>query len=323
MSNRYYIPFACYTMILIGLDHFVAEVQASNPPTKQELLDLLVAKDSRFDNLSIAYSRIFLIHRNRIDDFIAGKGPQPVFDENLDYDAEAIAKVTLTVKGSETTFDQEFETDSEGAVLPKPQHVKWSNASGVEQDLVNAADDAWILHTFTRPLEPHGLLQESRMEVELCSGIGYGKRIVEIESVDLNGDTTVVKCTMKLFSRDVTQAELVIDKSDLVRKARLNIDSAGSVQIFEIETSGVIGGRAGCELASKGRLTRTSVRSPSKVINRVTERMLIEIDKVTTNLSNQDYERLSTINSKGVTHRVEMSQQNLQDKLKESKRLPR
>ena len=78
--------------------------------------------------------------------------------------------------------------------------ARTSNATGVELRL-DSIGDVRVFHVSTRPADKFGLLVEARMLDEFCFGVGYGKRIVSIEGIELGPDAAIVDATMRLWMR--------------------------------------------------------------------------------------------------------------------------
>jgi hypothetical protein len=92
--------------------------------------------------------------------------------------------------------------------------------------------------------EPHGLLEQDRMFMESYLGIGYGKRIDSIQSVEQAGEMIKVVAQIRLydFEDELSTATLYIDKHFLVREARLQTRDEKDGLLSEIQTAGVLPG---------------------------------------------------------------------------------
>jgi hypothetical protein len=226
------------------------------PKDPDEFLAKLQAKDAQFDNLSVEFKQRETIHRDPAAEYASdsfnamrfGGQQQPARPEKFPqpYDVERVSTYRLTIRGLQTTTDFASDTDGRGEPFAKTYTVKETNIGGPLQVL---ADN--VLRIDFRPDDGMGMLYSHRMQTEFALGVGFGKRIGKIKSIQPDGEDAVVDATMRLWRSDeVTNAKLTIDKNLIVRKANLLVDVGGNgMRRYEIvtSTSGLSAGPSGAK----------------------------------------------------------------------------
>lgn len=220
--------------------------------TPVTLKELLRARDLQFDNLTFRIVKRELKSKVVFTEF--GEAAPP---KGQELTAEVTTEYRVTIRGAETTIDVN-ETVAGGVDLGFiPQKTRTSNASGKEmiRQVIprpgGQPPEIRISHNGDQP--PNGLLEQEAMFAEFCLGVGYGRRIEEIKSIEQAGDNLKVEATIKMYegSDELSQATLILDSDFLVRDAGLQTRDEADGLRSEIKTVGVVKGTKPGQVVAK------------------------------------------------------------------------
>ena len=108
-----------------------------------------------------------------------------------------------------------------------------------------------------------GVLYDSLMAREFTYGIGYARRITEVASRETKADRVVLRGQIKIWTEDVSDFEIELDKHGIVRKATINCNVRGNLTRFEVTSEGIVE-LDGLTLAKRGHFRRLHVPPPEK-----------------------------------------------------------
>jgi hypothetical protein len=108
-----------------------------------------------------------------------------------------------------------------------------------------------------------GVLYDSLMAREFTYGIGYARRITEVVSREKKGDRMILRGQIKIWTEDVSDFVIEVDKHGIVRAATINCDVRGNRTRFEVTSEGLVE-QNGITLAKRGHFRRLHVPSPEK-----------------------------------------------------------
>lgn len=236
-----WIFLAVFLFVRAGL---ADEPSANWPPTDPDgLLKQLKEKDAEFDNLMFEYEHREILHRNLAAEhaelaFLATKFGGKVIDAPpafpKPFDLERISRVKYIIRGKETTMDCWSYSDGRGNWLDQPFKLKWSSVGGTIRNTTEMNGDKSV-GSDGRPDDGLGLLHFKRFYAEFTLGVGYGRRLTQIDTITASGENILVEGTAKFFASDVTTARLEIDKDLIVRSGKLLVDVGGNgVRRYEL-----------------------------------------------------------------------------------------
>ena len=96
-----------------------------------------------------------------------------------------------------------------------------------------------------------GGLYNEQMEIEFAHGIGFGKRITKVSSVEQFGKTTIISGDIELWPGVGSTFVILLDGDRLVRKATIDLRSGKWLIRREITTKGTVV-QGGLKLAKSG-----------------------------------------------------------------------
>ena len=290
-------------IVLLASVCFVRFLYAVEDP--EELLGILKAKDAQFDNAALRYTTWGEFTQ---EGFPAWKYPEiaeqigipkgtmygPSKQIKFRYNEE------LVVRGPNTTFirvlDPTLKLDESNKGLQRFQ--KWSNTDGLAREILDGdethKDDRIIqIHSSGAPVD---LAQEQRMWVEFAHGVGFGKRIREIESLSAQNGKTIIKGTIQMWWEDTSQFAIAVDDNYIVRRAVIDSNVHGNLTRFEVTTQGTVE-RKGFVLAETGHFVRRWMgmyRDGKKVgPPKVKKEFYCRFKDIVPNLSDEQYESLT------------------------------
>jgi len=235
------------------------------------VLQILRANDAKFDNLDLKYTR-FEDHKIRPDRFQLSKFGDDPSKMPQDYWTPRTVKWTrscsLVVRGGDAVHASQFESglsEKDKYVTPSA-YSKSGNVDGIVYDLsdmqLSDNDPSKNVPNYekqlriTRLRSPTGGLHDARMAIEFAHGVGFGKRIQSISSVTTEGDRPLITGQIKLWTQDMSEFEIELDKEHLVRKAVIRCNVQGNNTHFEVITEGTVNNE-GLLLAKSGSFRRT------------------------------------------------------------------
>lgn len=291
------------------------------PEDKAVFLNALRTKDSQFDNLSVEYEKRTETTVDPLMELIdrpqgASKASvePPSGSDDLDvYTKLVVVEKILVVRGEQTTLTVKGNASQVSGSEAKqvPFVSKSSNVSGVLKNTVEDPTE-FVFHDDTRPFDETNLLAEDRMLDEFCFGVGFGKRITEIESIEVRDEMAVVEAKMLLWRDIPTKARLTIDRNFLVRNADLHYNNSGHEARFVVVTKGLTQSPSGAELATSGSLVKkglaTVVRGKRVDLGgAVRDDYEVVVTKVTHDLSDTAYATLVDLNEDEATRHIDMT----------------
>ena len=175
---------------------------------RQMFLQPLRAKDAQFDNLSVEFRKTQETFYSPLMEWVSesqaagrwSKSRHRVQPPLSPARSTMSRSKRLTVRGPETTLEGTHETERNGEPIRRLSTSRSSNATGAELWL----DSMWdlrVFHYYTCPADQFGLLVERGLLDEFCFGVGYGKRILTIDGIELIPDAAVVDATMPFGTR--------------------------------------------------------------------------------------------------------------------------
>jgi len=284
------------------------DAKAFTPVT---LKDLLKTRDLQFDNLSFRFQKQEL--KSKVIPTEFGEELPP---EGQGVTAKVITDYRVTVRGPETTIDVTESVEGGIDLGFIPQRTRTSNAGGkemVRQVIPGSGSgpgEVRISHTGDQPAD--GLLEQDRMFAEFCLGFGYGKRIIDITSIEQAGDDIAVQATIKLYEgqEDVSQARLIIDNDFIVRQARLQTRDEADGLVSEITTTGVLPeSRSGQLVAASSHHKRTIFWTDRSGARRNSPQVdaPYQTNGIHYDLTPEEYSTLSTIDLKTADRVVDLT----------------
>ncbi len=262
--------------------------------TAEEILRLLRANDARFDNLELKYLKITKqeIRPNRFNEARFGldthKQPKDYWDARV---VKWVWSCSLTVRGKNTILASQFEpalSEKDKYVKPVP-FQKEGIIDGVRHEITDEqlaeGDPSKRVPNSEKQYRvskaPPSWGRERQMVVEFPFGVGFGKRIKNIDSVKIRGNVRIITGQIQMWTDDVSQFQIELDEAGLVRKATIDSDVKGHHTQFEVKSSGSVR-RGGLILAESGTFKRSGQNE-----------FLVEFKSITTNLSDGQYARLA------------------------------
>jgi hypothetical protein len=290
-------------IVLLASVCFVRFLYAVEDP--EELLGILKAKDAQFDNAALRYTTWGEFTQ---EGFPAWKYPEiakqigipkgtmygPSKQIKFRYNEE------LVVRGPNTAFtrvlDQTLKLDENNEGLQRFQ--KWSNTDGLAREILDGdethkGDRIIQVHSSGAPVD---LAQEQRMWVEFAHGVGFGKRIREIESLSAQNGKTIIKGTIQMWWEDTSQFAIAVDDNYIVRRAVIDSNVHGNLTRFEVTTQGTVE-RKGFVVAETGHFVRRwmGMYRDGKKVGRpkVKKEFYCRFKDIVPNLSDEQYESLT------------------------------
>ena len=279
---------------------------------ERELVRTLRVNDDKFDNLDLSYTRVE-DHKIRPDRFHFLKFGDDPSRMPEDYWIPRTVKWTrscsLVVRGSDAVLSSQFEpsvSEKDKYVTPGAYH-KYGTVNGIVYDLSDAQlsenDSGKSLPNYEKQLttskllSPMGGLYNTRMAIEFAHGIGFGKRIISISSIKTEGDRRRITGQIKIWTEDISEFEIELDGTHMVRKALIRSNVRGNRTHFEVQTEGTVQ-QDGLVLAQRGSFKRiaqgtTKLQARSTWRPQVTDDFRVEFISVDQNLSDEQYKTLT------------------------------
>jgi hypothetical protein len=263
------------------------------------VLARLRARDALVDNARIHYDRwweeVFKVHWQ-----INGQGGRPYLPPKLMkyYKREdAVVRggaitVTSNLVPERTEWDERYGTFS--------SFQKWTNRDGVCRSMHRMPGENQQTHLEIETNEGRSsIMRETWMQAELALGFGFGKRLLQITSIEPVESGWIVEGRIQIWTKDVSTCRLVIDRDYVVRKAVIDIDADGNLWRFDVDTQGSVA-HDGFVFAKTGRYKRTwqGTRKEGKVEGKpaVREDYQYAFRKAEFRLDDRTYEDLTTFN---------------------------
>ena len=288
-----------------------APAQVAVEYTPQTMQAALRERDAVVDNYRIQFTRR---ETRRIDERAEwaeisfrsqrfGRGPAPASFPDP-YDALLVENMDLATRTDSLALRSTCLTDHHGhPQLPRHYVVV---ERGREQTELDDSSGDWILTNRRIPRDLPSINQEFRMFYELALGVGLGRRIKTVESVEKLDDGWRVTGTFQLWTEDKTTFELETDADLFVRKATLKAVVHPRETWFEFANSGSIETEGQRTFARTGSLKRTYAAhvpvngtrlDDGKSFGRIEQQYELEVGQLDFDLSDEQYNELSAIDA--------------------------
>jgi hypothetical protein len=301
----------CLLAVMTSVSVAAARVDAGDEPsvsyTPAEMLAELRARDPELDNYSLSFKRLEI---RRIDERVefqkqqfnrirfGGEAEQAPASFPDPYDAVLMMDITMAVRDRGLVFRHVWLTDHHGH--PQiPRHGIWVDEADVYRELHESLSETTLT---IRPLSPAQRAgnQEQRMYYELALGVGYGRRIREIESLEQSDTGWQLTGTIQLWSEDETTFQIETDEDLFVRKAHLHANVHGNETTFDFTSSGAIRTDGQRPIAEKGTVKRVHVAyTPAGGERRddgsIQYQYEVEVAEIEFDLTDERYAELSAI----------------------------
>jgi len=170
--------------------------------------------------------------------------------------------VQLVVRGVDTTLirtrDDKLTDETAAGLKVLNPYQKTSNTRRLFREISKfdmTGRGSTVLDISSSAAVPVDLVREVRMKAEFAHGLGFGKRIKQIEEVSRNEGRIVAKGTIGIWWEDISRFELELDEDLVVRRASILSDVKGSITGFEVTTVETVTYKA-MKLARKGTFGR-------------------------------------------------------------------
>ena len=228
-------------LLLLTLVLFGATSRAELPDDPKELLKLLKAKDSRFDNVHVYY-----IRRGEYtpEPFPYWKFPGLKPSHEPEKPLSFRFKEQVMLRGRDTTFERDVYTkpllpSSSGTTFVS--HQKWSNADGLISEFLESKEyDDRSMKIQTGESNRLWNFFGQRREIEFSLGFGFGSRIKTISSVTKKANQLLLEGSILLWDDDVSTFRLTVDQDLVVRSASIRVEAGGNQTRYDVSTEGSV-----------------------------------------------------------------------------------
>jgi len=303
--------------VSLGSTAAAAEPDPRQPNvTPAELLERLRARDAAFDNYSLTFTER---EPKRIDEkgeftkrqfnnIRFGGQAEPAPESFPDpYDAVIVSRRTMVVRGDDVVLSSVWTTDHHGhPQLPEePQIYKRQNHRVIA--LSSAGSDR-ILTIYSKDKDHPAPYPDFRWFYEMTLGVGFGRCLKSIESVEPAGGGWRVRGTARLWTEDKTTAHLVIDSNLIVRRAELEVDVQSHKTRIYVSSSGQLGEDSDTLIARTGEFQRVIVRTgPEDEMVDTVSHWELEGEQLEINLSDARYAALTVLDEKSAQHIIDQT----------------
>lgn len=298
-------------IIISGISSFYT-ANAERRLDSRHILQALKANDARFDNLELQYLKL-TNHEIKPDRFHLSQSNKEVSKMPEDYWKPRIVKwassCSFVVRGQDAVISYQAEPSlsEKDKYISAVPYSKDGNLNGIQYELVDQQlpegapgktdpnyEKQLYIHKLHSPLAG---LYDTRMAIEFVHGIGFGKRIKKIDSIEPDKTGWHITGDIKLWVDDDSRFEIELDKDYLVRNAVINANVKGNHTRFIVATQGAVP-NAGLSLASSGSFQRIWQPSQPQLAKgtklKINEDFKVEFKKLTLHLSNDQYTQLTT-----------------------------
>ena len=287
-------------------------VQGAEPArqyTPDEILSALRERDPVIENYRHQFSRRetkrideqLEFAQSQFNNFKFGGTPvDPPASFPDPYDAVIVANVEMATRGDKLMIRSEWLTDHHGH--PQlPRFNKVVDDGDLVREFYQGLHDTTLTIFLNQALYRAGN-REQQMFYELALGVGFGRRIRTIDSVEATDSGWKLMGTFQLWTEDQTTFEMETDADLFVRKARLEANVRGNETAFDISTTGTMINDGRPAFAQQGSIKRTNVAftrpdGERRVTDRVLYDYVIEASRLEFDLTDEQYARLSAIDA--------------------------
>ncbi len=298
--------------VLLGLLVVVLFGRASRaelPEDPKKLIELLKARDARFDNVLLYYIRRE-VYIPTVYPYWKFPGEKPVAEPTNPMPVRC--KEQMMVRGPNTTVVSDLYTTvltpSESRAMFTPHH-KWSDAEGlVWHFFENKQDDDRALEIRRGESGPVSVVAGKRREVEFSLGFGFGSRIKTITSVTRKDRQLELEGSIQIWLEDVSRFHLSIDEDLVVRNAVIEVDAEGNQTRYDVSTEGSVK-VDGFVFARTGHHTRTALglKNPPVKLEvpfrpKITDEFYVDFKSAKFQLKDEEYKAFTKMEIPPRTH---------------------
>ncbi len=290
---------ACFTLVFLAV--WANERPVCGQPSAEDVLAVLRAKDSQFENVNLKYTVTKPYSFGGMDD----EGVWSVSGTSIYHEQ-------MVMRGPDVTIVQNLDPSLMDG--PLSRFMVKSSKNGLTKDfhIVGTRGNEGCL--IIRPIDVAvNAVQRQGMDREFALGFGFGKRIKEIHTVDEKDGKLIVTGSIQMWSRDESHFEAELDADYIVRSATVESvvgeDKTRKTR-FETHTSGTVI-KGPVALPETGTFKMTRVSGDKEELRTILD---VEFRDVEFNLDDETYEQLTNIelppgtqvddHASGITYRV-------------------
>ena len=239
--------------VVIGICLFFSISAKGQSP--EELLASLKAKDQQLDNSILSY-RCYEEAKIKLgmtpeEDKRAGlpfRNPE-IRTLKGSIDCQLVSRgneAILIGRLSKEQRDKERkELKADISTITAAAFTKYSNVGGQKKmfsDYNYPEDSQHTCDYLIFPIDPDfDLMKKTQMQIEFAHGVGFGKRILQIDTFEKEENSQVhIKGKMLLWKTDITTFDLVVDQNLIVRKGKVDSHLRDAFYTIDINTSGTV-----------------------------------------------------------------------------------
>jgi len=247
--------------VIVLLTAAMPAVLSAELYSPEQLLELLQARDAMLDNVELKYAESGVVIIPPYQPWRRGETTSPAAPAKPERCAYT-DHVQLVVRGVDTTLirtrDDKLTDETAAGLKVLNPYQKTSNARRLFREMAKfdmKGRGSVVLDIDSRPAVPVDLIREAAMKAEFAHGLGFGKRIKQIEEISQKEGRIVANGTIGIWWEDISRFELELDEDLVVRRASILSDVKGSITGFEVTTAGTVTHKA-IKLARTGSFSR-------------------------------------------------------------------
>jgi hypothetical protein len=267
-----------------------------------EILEALRAKDAQLDNANLRYATRAQVTTTP---YPAWKFPDLAKQYGLENDKPEQLKLhyheQMIFRGPDVTFIRAVDPNlrqAEGTRRQALGYQKWSNTDSLSREIKSTAAGEQRHLRINPGGQKNTISMDQRLEIELALGVGFGKRLQSIKSLQTHDGVTTLTGAIDIWPDDSSTYELDLDDHFLVRRSVIEIEIRGARARFETQTQG-LAEQHGYAFAQTGSLKRISfgreVEGKPRPAPRVVREFSIEFEGIDPNLSDEAYRKLTSM----------------------------
>jgi hypothetical protein len=275
----------------------------------EAILNRLRFKDAQLNNVAVSYDKWKAAHnyfkpRNQTGNLDSRGSSRLQSDEDALEASQSVPTYlrhdVLAIRWPSVTFTVNIDRGaSEELVVGAGR--RFGNTEGMRREILHLNKKqvgGRVLTIQPASKGPVSVTQESAMKVEFAMGLGFGKRIVKIDSVSHSDRGMELEGSIKLWSRDVTQFRALVDENLIVREAHIEGAIPGSKRrnTFRVQTDGTFE-KDGCLVAKNGVLCQSKQQigddgTYGKVM--IYDDFRLQVQEIQLDLSDEEYAKLTS-----------------------------
>lgn len=305
MLTRAFFAFGLLSLLVVP----APAQDAAAEYTPETMLAALRERDPEVDNYRMRFTRR---ETKRVDERAEfaksafrtqkfGGTPDPAPASFPDpYDAIVVSNQDCAYRGESLVLRGTYLTDHHGhPQIPRIYHYV---EAGRDSRELGGTTGERHLTLRQRDNGVPSINQEYRMFYELALGVGFGRRIKTVESVEKSDDGWRVTGTFQLWTEDHTTFELATDSQLFVRRAQLRANVQGNETAFDFTNSGLIEADGRQAFAKHGTVKRINVAftppgGERREFGTVQHDYALEVGRIDFDLTDEQYAELSAIDA--------------------------